>query len=62
MKRPYSTVDTGSAIVELCGSETVVYASRNGSREHEAECCDCWLMRAWWGERIRKARQHSGHM
>jgi len=53
---PYSTVDTGSTVVELCGAETLVYAHRNGSREHEAICADCALLRAWWAHRLPARR------
>lgn len=54
--RPLDMTDTGSAVLELCGAETLVYAHRNGSREHEAICADCAILRAWWAHRLPPRR------
>ncbi len=51
--RAMSTTDTGAITIHYCGAETIWGAE---SREHEAECCDCWLLLARWRHRLPARR------
>lgn len=56
MKRPHSTEDIGFAYGHICGAVTESYAHDRQDLQHQAECCDCQLMQAWWAHRLPPRR------